>query len=64
MSKIIKTERDWQAEDDARVLASYQDILNDKARLKRAMRAAEKRAKELEDAASSARKSVDFLKNS
>jgi len=62
MNKAIKSEQDWQAEDDARVLASYQDILNDKARLKRAMSAAEKRAKQLEDAASSARKSVDALK--
>lgn len=42
MTKINKSELDWRAEDDARVLAQYQEILLDKARLSRAKKAATK----------------------
>ena len=42
MTKITKSELDWRAEDDARVLAQYQEILLDKARLSRAKKAATK----------------------
>ena len=42
MAKISKSELDWRAEDDARVLAQYQEILLDKARLFRAKKAATK----------------------
>ena len=42
MAKISKEELDWRAEDDARVLAQYQEILRDKARLSRAKKAATK----------------------
>ena len=42
MAKISKEELDWKAEDDARVLAQYQEILLDKARLSRAKKAATK----------------------
>ena len=42
MAKISKSELDWRAEDDARVLAQYQKILLDKARLSRAKKAATK----------------------
>ena len=42
MTKISKEELDWRAEDDARVLAQYQEILLDKARLSRAKKAATK----------------------
>ena len=42
MTKISKSELDWRAEDDARVLAQYQEILLDKARLSRAKKAATK----------------------
>jgi len=42
MAKISKSELDWRAEDDARVLAQYQEILLDKARLSRAKKAATK----------------------
>ena len=40
MAKISKEELDWRAEDDARILAQYQEILLDKARLSRAKKAA------------------------
>ena len=36
----IKNELQWQAEDDARTMARYQEIISDKARLKRATTAA------------------------
>lgn len=42
MTKINKEELDWRAEDDARILAQYQEILLDKARLSRAKKAATK----------------------
>ena len=42
MTKINKSELDWRAEDDARVLAQYQEILLDKARFSRAKKAATK----------------------
>ena len=42
MTKISKEELDWRAEDDARVLAQYQEILLDKARVSRAKKAATK----------------------
>ena len=42
MTKISKEELDWRAKDDARILAQYQEILLDKARLSRAKKAATK----------------------
>ena len=42
-----KQEQQWQAESDAHTLASYQEILNDKARMSRAIREANKQAKDL-----------------
>lgn len=42
MAKITKEELDWQAQDDARILSQYQEILLDKARLSRATNAASK----------------------
>ena len=38
----IKSDLQWQAEDDARIMARYQEIISDKARLKRATTAARK----------------------
>ena len=40
----IKSDLQWQAEDDARTMARYQEIISDKARLKRATAAARKEA--------------------
>lgn len=42
-----KQEQQWQAETDAHTMASYQEILNDKARMNRAIKVAEKQAKDL-----------------
>ncbi len=46
-------ERQWQAEDDARIMAQYQEIVGNKARLARATKEATKQAKELERRAQS-----------
>ena len=43
----IKSELQWQAEDDARKMARYQEIISDKARLKRATTAARKESANL-----------------
>ena len=43
----IKSELQWQAEDDAITMARYQEIISDKARLKRATTAARKEAANL-----------------
>ncbi len=47
MTKISKEELDWRAEDDARILAQYQEILLDAARLSRAKKAATKEVENL-----------------
>ena len=41
-------ELQWQAEDDARTLARYQEIMADKARTNRAIKEAKKQANDLE----------------
>lgn len=40
-------ERKWQAEDDARTMANYQEILGDKARMQRAVKVAKQQAADL-----------------
>jgi hypothetical protein len=42
----------WQAENDARTMAQYQEIMADKARMGRAIKAAQKEANNLEKRAS------------
>jgi hypothetical protein len=42
----------WQAENDARTMAQYQEIMADKARMGRAVKAAQKEANNLEKRAS------------
>lgn len=46
-----KRELQWRAEDDARIMAQYQDIMKDKARMDRAVKVARKQAKDLQDRA-------------
>ena len=47
-----KQEQQWQAEDDARTMANYQEILGDKARMNRAIKVAQQQAKDLSKRAS------------
>lgn len=42
-----KEEQKWQAQDDARVMAQYQEIISDKARMGRAVKEATKQASDL-----------------
>jgi len=42
-----KQEQQWQAEDDARVMAHYQEIMSDKQRMNRAIKVAQKQAQDL-----------------
>lgn len=47
MSVTSKDRQQWQAEDDARVMAQYQEIMSDSARRNRAIREAGKQAADL-----------------
>lgn len=42
-----KDQLKWQAEDDARTMANYQEILGDKARMNRAIKVAQQQANDL-----------------
>ena len=44
----VAMERKWQAEDDARIMAQYQEIMSDKARMSRATKEANRQAKDLQ----------------
>lgn len=46
MSSASERQR-WQAEDDARTMANYQEIMSDKARMQRAVRVAKRQAADL-----------------
>lgn len=46
-AKVTSETRKWQAESDAHVMAQYQEIINDKARMNRAIKVAEREAKNL-----------------
>lgn len=50
-----KREQQWQAESDASTMAAYQEIINDKARMNRAIKIAENKARDLEKRASAMR---------
>lgn len=47
MKSKLKEEQQWQAESDARTMASYQEILGDKARMQRAVKVARQQAADL-----------------
>lgn len=47
VSKSLRDEQKWQAESDASTMAAYQEIMGDKARMNRAIKVAEQRAKDL-----------------
>lgn len=46
-AQMKKQEEQWQAESDARMLAQYQELLDDKPRLKRALKQAKKEEENL-----------------
>lgn len=56
-SKEERTQRlKWQAEDDAMTMARYQEIMNDKARMNRAVKVAQNQANELQKRANNMKK--------
>ena len=50
--KLTKQDQQWQAENDATTMARYQEIISDKARMNRAIKEAEKQARDLSRRAS------------
>lgn len=51
-------ELEWQAEDDARTIANYQGILDDKARLRRAVKKAKEQAADMQKRAATMSKAA------
>ncbi len=49
---VSKQEQKWQAESDANTMATYQEIINDKQRMQRAIKVAQDKAKDLNRMAS------------
>lgn len=47
MVQKTKEEQRWQAESDAQTMAQYQEIMGDRARMNRAIKVAQQRAKDL-----------------
>ena len=51
-TKMSKQDLQWQAENDASTMARYQEIMSDKARMNRAIKEANRQAKDLTQRAS------------
>ena len=62
-NSLNKDELKWQAESDARTMAEYQQILGDKARMNRAIKEAEKQAKDLNKRASAMQSAAKIRTN-
>lgn len=60
--KLSEDELRWQSEEDARVLERYQEIMNDKGRLDRAMKVAKKTVDNLKERAAALNKSLTGIK--
>ena len=61
--KMTEDELRWRAEEDARTLERYQEIINDKPRLERAMKQAQKTIDNLQQRANAMSKSLTGIKN-
>ena len=62
--KMTQEQLRWQAEDDARTMARYQEIMADKARMNRAVTAARKEASNLEKRATAMKQAAATRKTS
>ena len=60
--KLSEDELRWRAEEDARTLERYQEIMNDKPRLEAAMKQAKKTVDNLQERANVLSKSLTGLK--
>ena len=61
--KMSEDELRWRAEEDARTLERYQEIMNDKPRLDRAVKQAQKTIDNLQQRATAMSKSLTGIKN-
>lgn len=62
IKKMSENELRWRVEEDARTLERYQEIMNDKPRLDRAMKQAQKTIDNLQERANAMSKSLTGLK--
>lgn len=62
--KLLGDEAQWQAESDARTMATYQEIISDKARMNRAIKEANKQAKDLSKRANAMQSAAKIRTNS
>lgn len=60
--KLSEDELRWRAEEDARTIERYNEIINDKARLDMAMKVAAKTVDNLQERAKALNKSLTGLK--
>lgn len=60
---MTEDELRWRAEEDARTIERYQEIMNDKPRLERAMKQVQKTIDNLQQRADAMSKSLTGLKN-
>lgn len=60
--QMSKEALDWQAEEDVRVIERYQDILNDKKRKAKALKAAQNKASDLQKRAEALNTQSEKLK--
>ena len=58
MAKISKMEKQWQAEEDARTMARYQEIMNDRKRRTQAIAQAKSQAADLEKRAAAMKRAA------
>ena len=64
VSKLSKQDLQWQAEGDARVMAQYQEIMQDKQRMNRAVKEANKQAQDLTKRANAMRSAAGMRSSS
>lgn len=60
MAKTSKLEKQWQAEEDARTMARYQEILSDKNRRSQAIAMAKQQAADMEKRAAAMKKAASI----
>lgn len=59
-TKMTKQDLQWQAESDANTMARYQEIMQDKARMNRAIKEANKQAQDLNKRANAMRSAANM----
>lgn len=63
-NQMTKEQLRWQAEDDARTMARYNEIMGDTPRMNRAIAAAKKEANNLEQRANAMKRAASTKKSS